>query len=179
MTKSRTQIALVAADVKIRERLAALGRLIENDSYTTRVPDFPAQLDDSTMFETVTRTLLLAGGKLPHAIVAVTGDDKQIADSAKLFMSIRKRVATVLVLCPKGYEYMKRTVDLPNFATGCPPHSHSIKMAILIGAPRHYPEYNMDMFGRPIYLAMEMWNDETMEALAGTIRSAMGGPIAC
>jgi len=145
-----------------------------------RQPDFPQSVDDSTLWDTVTRMLLLSDGKQPFTVVAVSGNDEEVSGSAKLFKAVRRRTASALVMCPKGYEHMKATTDIPHFVLGHPPESHDIRMTVLVGNINEFKDYDNQMFGRPTCLPLKSWDTDNLRALAARLCSvAVPANITC
>ena len=168
----RTQIAIICGSPTFRQDLNKLSRWLTNDRFMSRMPDFPSEVDGSSIFDTVTRLLLMANGRAPFALVAVTGNEKQIADSAKLFLAVRKRTVSSLIMCPKGYEHLKVVADIPCLVTGYPPQTYDVRMTILLGEMREFPDYDNSMFGKATCLPLRSWDAENMRLLAQRLHEA-------
>jgi len=180
MTAIRIQIALVAANPMLYDKFLTLSRFLDNNRFMPRQPDFPRKIDESTLSETVTRLLLLSNGKQPFTVFAVSGNDEEISRSAKLFKVVKRRVPSALVMCPKGYEYMRATTNIHNFATGCPPESRDIRMTVLLGNIDEFKGYDDQMFGRPTCLPLRSWDTDNLRALAARLCSvAVPSSIDC
>jgi len=174
MTRMRNQIAFVAADPALYDKFLSLSRYLDSQRFMPRQPDFPQSIDDSTLWDTVTGMLLLSDGRRPLTVVAVSGNDVEVGRSAKLFKAVRRRTPSALVMCPKGYEHMKATTDIPHFATGHPPETYDIRMTILVGDINGFKDYDNQMFGRPTCLPLKSWDPDNLKALAARLCSVAG-----
>jgi len=167
----RFQIALIAANHDTWRDFVKFADALNNETHLARVRDFPNNVDASTAPATATK--LLADNKIPFAVVAITGNDREIEQSQVVFTAIRKKAPSTLVMCPRGYGYMSRVTDIPSYALSSPPHAYGIRMSILLGEPGEFAGYDEGMFGKALHFARSPsgWGNIDLTELAAEVRS--------
>lgn len=166
--QKRGQFAVVATHPSTYGLMSSLCMHVEDESILPRLADVPRSIEEATVTETATRAL--RNFVLPFALVTIVGDKKQVCEAALLFEAIRRRVRTMLIMCPLGYEHM-RTIARDDYARGWPPESHAIVGSILIGMAEEFDGYRNEQFGIPRHFPLGLWNEDYLPDIAQHIRS--------
>ena len=164
----RLQLALFTANKVMFERFLVFAGQIDCDTHMARLADVPPQLGGGFVQDNVRR--MLHNYQLPFAIIAVTGTAEEIQHAAKVFVETRRKVPTMLAMCPTGFRYMNTTFDVP-FSAMDGPGSHKIVGSLLIGVESEFEGYEPARFGEPTFCGpLETWHKEGLAYLAEYVR---------
>ena len=167
MSTQRFQVSLIPPSRAVWETFEHLARVLESDTHFPRLQDYPMPGDERSSAD-IARMLLCKN--IPFSIVGVFGDEPEMERAWEIFCLLRKRTPSVLILCKDGYRHVRKKIDIPYFATGNPPYTHTLHASILVGNKADFGGYDEALLGTPILIAAADWQVGNFTALADEVR---------